>query len=133
MQAPQSAIPAAAKFVPNLLARPAQRNVSIATDPVAECKRLCSYTRDLRHYSRQVIRQSKALTEQSRSLRQWWQLSRRTKAQPQPAAVVAKPAKPAVATVATVATARRVPWRRLQMEDMDGEVIEWNAPEYTGG
>ncbi len=51
------------------------------------------------------------------------QQSRRAAAK---AAALAARAKP------FVATARRVPWRRLQINDVDGPIQVWSEPGYKG-
>jgi hypothetical protein len=93
-------------------------------EPVVDFDRVSAEAQKLRQDSGELILRSQQLSAQSATLRQWWQGYHRKRARPQPYVAVAKSDR------TFVASARRVPWRRLQFEEMQG-VIEWNAPDYA--
>jgi hypothetical protein len=110
----------------------------ISLDPITERNRVFAEAVKLRDDSHRLIEESRALSAQSQTLKQWWRRYRQNRERTPSRTAVAKPLplseKPVLAEKferPTMATARRVPWHRLQMEDIDGEVIEWTAPEYA--
>ncbi|MGZ4964031.1 MAG: hypothetical protein ACXWIU_02555 [Limisphaerales bacterium] len=90
----------------------------------------------LRTHSRQIAADSQQLRRQSRELVKEWRLAlgktkdlriaiefnRQSHQSPPPPSITHD--KP------FVATARRVPWRQVQMKDVDGPIKVWVAPDF---
>lgn len=92
--------------------------------PILDLQRVSNDAQKLCQDAEELIRQSRQLSTESQALKQWCLERRESEGFSQPRAEVTNPNQP------FVASARRVPWRRLQLEDMEG-VIEWNSPDYT--
>jgi len=78
---------------------------------------------NLRRNSQKSSKRSTLLFARTKELHSLWQQHKDRQARGQTAAIP-RNSKP------FVATARRVPWRRLHTDELDGKIQIWNAPEY---
>jgi len=86
-----------------------------------ESRRVTNVARDLREQSRQLVQQAKALSDRSKLLREQARESIvHPTISPRPAVPTARPGGP-------VPNARRVPWRRLQMDDLNYAFDIWSG------
>jgi hypothetical protein len=89
-----------------------------------ELRRVSAVAEKLRRQSRALLKESAVVVAASKQLQTISQHIRRPQL-PAQSATAAQLEKP------VIATARRVPWRRLQMDDMDGAVEMWVAPDFA--
>jgi hypothetical protein len=90
-------------------------------DSREESRRVAAHAQQVRRESRELVKQWSQEVARARQLRA---LSLHNTQRPPPVSV---PAAQAKASKPIVATAKRVPWRRLQMEDLEGVCEFWLA------
>jgi hypothetical protein len=84
-----------------------------------QSRQMAADAQNLRRQSRELVKQWKLTVAKTRQLHNATELSLQGQSSPIPNIAQQKP---------FVATARRVPWRRLQMEDLDGPYQLWSSP-----
>lgn len=84
-----------------------------------QSRQMAADAQELRRKSRELVKQWRLIVARTKELH----MAKDQSGQLPPAATVAQ-------QNVYVATARRLPWRRVQMEDLDAPVKVWFAPEF---
>ena len=125
------------RIMPTRTAKRSTGTCAVAHSPAQTLTDRCTHLRRIwlqsREESRKAAADAQKVRQESRELvKQWNQVvaqtsqlrltSRSSKTSSNPTKAIPQPVKH------FVATARRVPWRRLQMEDLDGPFQLWIEP-----